>query len=347
MMPSKHSAIDKHLNGNHKILVTGGAGFFGSHICEKLLLDGKQVVVVDILNNETSSILEKKIYIEYLERISKSQKSAKFKLYKMDILQEQRLTNILEKESPASCIHAASLVRDRKSVAEPIRYIINNIQGTQSLLNAIRRSGTIRRFVFISSRSAVGETHAVDDRMTENDLLRPINPYGATKAAVEALCHTFYKNFGMPVAVCRMQPLYGPRSRRDMLPRKLFESVLYNKVVKKYGNGQAIRDWLYVEDAACGILAALYNVERFSIFNFGTGVGTTVNELIRMVMEITGRELNILLEDVPPGDAVFAGLCDNRKAKRLLGWEPKIDLRTGLKLMYEYMKREAAGVALV
>jgi nucleoside-diphosphate-sugar epimerase len=126
-----------------------------------------------------------------------------------------------------------------------------------------------------------------------------------------------------------------------MLPRKLFESVLYNKVVKKYGNGQAIRDWLYVEDAARGVLAALFNVEQYSIFNFGTGVGTTVNELIRMVVEITGRELNIVFEDVPPGDAVFAGLCDNRKAKRLLGWEPKIDLRTGLKLMYEYMKKES------
>ena len=338
--------IDKHLNGNHKVLVTGGAGFFGSHICEKLLLDGKQVVVVDVLNNETSSIFEKKMHIEYLERISKNNKSTKFRLYKMDILQEQRLTDVIWREKPTSCVHAASLVMDRKSVDEPVRYIINNVQGTQSLLNAISQTGTIRRFVLISSRAAVGETHAADDQITEDELLRPINPYGATKAAVEALCHAFYKNFGLPVAVCRMQPLYGPRSRQDMMPRKLFESVFYNKAVKRYGNGQAVRDWLYVEDAARGILAALYKSEGFSVFNFGTGVGTTLNELIRLVAEITGRESNILFEDVPLGDAIFAGLSDIRKTKKLLGWEPKIELRTGLMLMYEYMKKETKGVAL-
>ena len=201
--------------------------------------------------------------------------------------------------------------------------------------------------MLISSRAAVGETYATDDRMTENDLLRPINPYGVTKVAMEALCHAFYKNFGLSTTICRMQPLYGPRSRQDMMPRLLFESVLYNKVVKKYGDGQAVRDWLYVEDAALGILAALEDFERFSIFNFGTGTGTTLNELIQTVVEITGGELNILFENVPPGDAIFAGLFDNQKAKKFLGWEPKIDLRTGLGLMYEYMKKETTDVVFV
>lgn len=341
------SASTTHLNENYTVLVTGGAGFFGSHICEKLLLDGKQVILVDVLDNETSSRLEKERHIEYLNELSKNKGGTQLRMYQADILQENLLSKILGKERPTSCIHAASLVMDRQSVKEPIRYIINNIQGTQSLLNAIRQTNTVRRFVLISSRAAVGETYAADDKTTEDDLLRPINPYGATKVAMEALCHAFYKNFGLPMAICRMQPLYGPRSRRDMMPRLLFESVLYNKVVRKYGNGQAVRDWLYVEDAAFGILAALENVENFSIFNFGTGIGTTLNELIQMVVEITGGELNMLFENVPPGDAIFAGLCDNRKAKDLLGWEPKVDLRTGLKLMYEHMKKEAIDVVRV
>ena len=347
MMPSKHSAIDKNFNGNHKVIVTGGAGFFGSHICEKLLLEGKQVVVIDVLDDETSSRLEKEKHIEYLFELSKHEEGSRFKTFEVDILQEDLLIKILENERPTGCIHAASLVMDRKSVDEPIRYIINNVQGTQSLLNAIRQTGTVSRFVLISSRAAVGETDAADDKMTENDLLRPINPYGATKVAMEALCHAFHKNFGLPVTICRMQPLYGPRSRRDMMPRLLFESVLYNKVVKKYGDGRAIRDWLYVEDAALGVLAALEHCQGFSILNFGTGIGTTLNDLIQMVLDITGGELNIEFEKVPPGDAVFAGLCDNQKARKLLGWEPKIDLRTGLELMYEYMKKEVSDMVSV
>ena len=333
------SATTVRKNASSKVLVTGGAGFFGSHICEKLLLAGKQVIVVDVLNNETSSVVEKRKYIEHLNELSQKKGGAQFRVYELDILQENLLSEVLKAEAPTSCIHAAALVRDRKSVEEPIRYIINNVQGTQSLLNAIRRTNNIRRLVLISSRSAVGETFAVDDKMTENDLLRPINPYGATKVAAEALCHAFYKNFGLSVSICRMQPLYGPRCRRDMMPNLLFESALHNKVVKKYGSGAAVRDWLYVEDAALGILAALNNSKKFSIFNFGTGIGTTLNDLIQMVMEITGEKLNLIYENVSPGDAVFAGVCDSQKAKKMLGWEAKIDLKTGLKITYEYMKQ--------
>jgi len=326
-------------NASSKVLVTGGAGFFGSHICEKLLLDGKHVIVVDVLNNETSSPVEKKKYIKHLNELSQKRKGARFRVYELDILQENLLSEVLKEEAPTSCIHAAALVMDRKSVEEPIRYIINNVQGTQSLLNAIRKTDNIRRLVLISSRSAVGETFGVDDKMTENDLLRPINPYGATKVAAEALCHAFHKNFGLAVSICRMQPLYGPRCRRDMMPSLLFESALHNKVVQKYGSGEAVRDWLYVEDAALGILAALNDSAIFSIFNFGTGIGTTLNDLIQMVMEITGKKLNLVYENVAPGDAVFAGICDCQKAKKLLGWEAKTDLKTGLKLTYEYMKK--------
>ena len=328
-----------HKTENSKVLITGGAGFFGSHICEKLLLDGRQVIVVDVLNNETSSRVQKKKYVEHLYELSKNKEGAQFRMYELDILQENLLSEVLKEEAPTSCIHAAALVKDRTSVEEPMRYIVNNVQGMQSLLNAIRQTDTIRRLVLISSRSAVGETCGVDDKMTENDLLRPINPYGATKVAAEALCHAFYKNFGVSVSICRMQPLYGPRCRRDMMPNLLFENVLHDKVVRKYGSGAAVRDWLYVEDAALGILAALNNSEKFSIFNFGTGIGTTLNELIQMVMEITGTKLNLVYENVPPGDAVFAGVCDSRKAKNMLGWEAKIDLKTGLKLTYEYMKK--------
>jgi UDP-glucuronate 4-epimerase len=339
-MNNKHVDVSSiHTTTNPRVLVTGGAGFLGSHICEKLLLERKQVVVVDMLNHETSSLVEKEKNIEYLKALSQSTEGAQFKMYKLDILKENLLVDVLKEEAPSRCIHAAAFVMDRKSVEEPIRYIVNNVQGTQSLLNAIHRTGTIEHFVLISSRSAVGETDKADDKISEEVLLRPMNPYGATKAAMEALCHAFHKNFGLSVSVCRMQPLYGPRSRRDMMPSLLFEAAIHNKVVKKFGSGSAIRDWLYVEDAADGVLAALKNFSAYSVFNFGTGIGTTLDDLIRMIREITGKKIDLVYEDVPPGDAIFAGVCDNQKAKKLLGWEPKIDLNNGLRLMYEYMKK--------
>ena len=116
------------------------------------------------------------------------------------------------------------------------------------------------------------------------------------------------------------------------MPRLLFENILYNKVVKKYGNGEAVRDWLYVEDATFGILAALEDILRSSRFTISELVLVrTLNDLIQMVEEITGEKLKLNYENVPLGDAIFAGVCDNLKAKKFLGWEPKIELRTGLK----------------
>jgi nucleoside-diphosphate-sugar epimerase len=114
-------------------------------------------------------------------------------------------------------------------------------------------------------------------------------------------------------------------------------SSLKKKVIK-YGNGTAVRDWLYVEDAAVGVLAALKDSDEFSIFNFGTGLGTTLNELIQLVIDVTGEKPKIVFEDIPPGDAVLAGTCDFQKANDVLGWKPTTDLKTGLRLMYEYMK---------
>ena len=116
----------------------------------------------------------------------------------------------------------------------------------------------------------MGETPAAGDMSTENDPLRPMNPYGATKVGAEALLHTFYNNFGLNISICRMQPIYGPRGRPDMMPRRLFESVIYGKRVEKYGDGEATRDWLYVDDAARGVIAAMNSSDGFLTFNFGT-----------------------------------------------------------------------------
>lgn len=321
-----------------RILVTGGAGFLGSHICEKLLLSGNDVIVIDFLDSETNARLEKRKNIENLRAIAQRHSNSKFKFYELDLLVEDLLTEIIQKEAPSYCVHAAALVMDRKSVFEANRYIKNNVQGTQCLLNALHSFNGFKKLVLISSRSAVGETKGPNDKVTEENSLRPINPYGATKAASEALCFSFHKNYNISVVVIRLWPLYGPRSRKDMMPRLLLESVIDDKIVDQFGDGTAIRDWLFVEDAANGILSALDHSTDFSIFNLGTGIGTSLNELIQLVEDVTGKKIKLNKEDTPIGDAVFGGVCDYDKAQEIFGWQPLVNLKSGLMKTYEYLR---------
>lgn len=326
-----------------KILVTGGAGFVGRHTCEKLLRDGKHVILVDALNSETSSKEEKEENIAFLKRVSQAATGSKLSVYTCNLLDQPKLNQILDQAKPTGCIHAAALVMDRRSVYTAKEFITQNVLGTQCLLDAIAETGTVKHLVYISSRSAVGEVPTPDALMTEELLPRPINPYGASKVAAEAFCHSFHKLTDIAVSICRMQPMYGPKGRPDMMPRRLLEKIHAGIEIEKYGSGEAVRDWLYITDAVDGILATLWNPMGIEIFNFGTGVGTTVNELISVAEVVVGRPAVVVNVDVPPGDAHFGGVCDITKAKRLLKWEPQVDLKTGLTRTFEYMLREQGG----
>jgi UDP-glucuronate 4-epimerase len=312
-------------------VVTGGAGFLGSHIAEVLLRRRECVILIDVLNEETNSKEEKGSTVEYLEGVAQSVPGSRMAFYEGDILDEPRMTDILQSEKPAVVIHAASLVTDRRSVFVPEDFIQVNVLGTQRVWSAISKVITVEHVAYISSRSAIGETAAPDDSMSENDLPRPINPYGATKVAGEALCHSYHYTTGIPVSVCRLEPMYGPRCRPDMLPRRLLEAIHTGNTMDKYGSGEAIRDWLFVTDAVRGILAMTEHSTGFEVFGFGTGIGTTVNELIALAEKVTGKRVSIVQKETPPGDAVFAGVCDYSKAKRVLGWEPIVSLEEGLK----------------
>ncbi len=326
-------ALDTHPS----ILVTGGAGFVGSHICEQLLRNGKKVIVVDALNSETSSQDEKIDTLSYLSRLSNSVMSSQFSSYVCNILDEQQLCQILEYEKPTACIHAASLVMDRRSVYAATEFIMQNVYGTQCLLNAITTTKTVKHLVFISSRSVLGETIESNTITTEIDLPQPINPYGASKAATEAFCHAFHKNTSLPVSICRMQPMYGPRCRPDMMPRRLVERISTGKKIEIFGTGNAVRDWLYITDAVDGILAVLQTPMQYTIFNFGTGVGTTVNELISLAEKVIGKQANVVYVNKRAGDARFGGICNYSKAKYFLNWEPSIDLNQGFSKMFRQM----------
>ena len=328
---------------NKKILVTGGAGFVGGHFCELVLEKGYDVVIVDVFNNETSDQVEKSININHI-KVTAKKNSAKLKVYPCSITDEGALTKIFEDEKPNILVHAASLVKDRWSMDVPLDFIDVNVRGSQILINASSKVESLEQIIFISSRSAVGEVPGASSYMNEDNAFRPINPYGATKAAAEGLFYSNHHNSNVPLKICRMQPIYGPRGRNDMFVKRILNSIITGNEIQKYGTGEAVRDWLYIKDAVDGIFAILEFHIPFEIFNIGIGTATSTNKLIQLCEEIAGIKANITNVDAPPGDAHFAGIADCSKMKNMLGWEAKIDIAEGIKRTYNYMSEKHKGI---
>lgn len=324
------------INLNKKILVTGGAGFVGGHFCELALEKGYDIVIIDIFNNETSDEQQKTTNINHIRDTARKNK-AKLKVYRCSITDEDALNKIFIDESPNILVHSASLVMDRLSMDIPLDFIDVNVRGSQILINASSNAKSLEQIIFISSRSAVGEVPDATSLMVEDSAFRPINPYGATKAAAEGLFYSHHHNTKIPLKICRMQPMYGPRGRDDMFVKRILNSIITGEEIQKYGTGEATRDWLYISDAIDGVFAILEFDVPFEIFNIGIGKSTSTNRLIELCEEITGLKANIKNVDLPPGDAHFAGIADCSKIKKMLSWEAKIEISEGIKKTYSYM----------
>ena len=325
------------VKNKNKILLTGGAGFYGSHISQKILENNHDLIIVDILNSETTDKEEKKYNLNLLKNFSQNLESSII-FYECDITDEITLTSIFKDESPDIIIHAASLVRDRDSMIVPLEFIETNVKGTQILLDSANKLQNLKELIFISSRSAVGEVPGASAYMKESDHFRPINPYGATKAAAESLCHSFHHNTQIPLKICRMQPMYGPRCRPDMFVHRILNSIITGNKIQKYGTGEGVRDWLFVTDAAEALYKIMLHKTSFDIFNIGTGRGTSTNKLIELCEKITGKKANIENVKLPAGDAVFAGLADLELIKKRIDWKAKVDIEQGISITYDYMK---------
>jgi len=312
------------------ILVTGGAGFIGSHLCERLLSDGINVICLD--NFDT--FYDPKIKIKNAEMVAKKSLDL-FELVTGDIRSPEQLKGILQKNKVDFVVHLAARAGVRPSIADPLLYQDVNIRGTMVLLEACKRHG-IKNFIFASSSSVYGENQRVP--FTEKDLdIQPISPYGATKRAGELLCYSYHHLYGINIACLRIFTAYGPRQRPEMAIHKFTRSIDQGEKIPMYGDGSSRRDYTYIDDLIAGILGVIRHHKGFEIYNLGESQTTSLKELIRLVEEAFGKKADVEMMEFQPGD-VSVTYADITKAKRMLKYHPKVKMKEGIQRFVEWYK---------
>lgn len=321
-----------------KVLVTGGAGFIGSHVCERLMDSGHDLAIIDDLNDFYDPRLK-------FSNLAALRAHGDFRFHRMDISDSRRVMAAIREEQPEAIIHLAARAGVRPSLDDPLLYERVNMQGTVALLEASRQSG-VRKFVFASSSSIYGIANQVPFR--EDDHFNwPISPYAATKLAGEKICFTYSHLYGLPVACLRFFTVYGPRQRPDLAIRKFTEMIDRGETIPVFGDGSSGRDYTFVQDTVDGILAALHHDCRYEVFNLGNSSPVDLLTLIRTIEGALGKKADIRWLPNQPGDVPIT-YADISKAQRLLGYSPRVTLTEGIRRFVEWRQDEerAAGVAL-
>jgi len=314
------------------ILVTGGAGFIGSHLCERLLSNKVHVICLDNFD----SFYDPDIKIKNAEGMTKKFQDL-FELVTGDIRNPDHLKGIFQKNQVDFVIHLAARAGVRPSIADPLLYQDVNIRGTIVLLEACKEHG-INNFIFASSSSVYGENQRVP--FTEKDLdIQPISPYGATKRAGELICYSYHHLDGMNIACLRIFTAYGPRQRPEMAIHKFTRLIDQGEKIPIYGDGSSRRDYTYIDDLIEGILAVIPHHKGFEIYNLGGSQTTSLIELIKLIEGALGKKANIERLEPQPGD-VSVTYADVTKAKRMLKYQPKIKMEEGIKRFVEWYQKE-------
>ncbi|MFS8512490.1 MAG: SDR family oxidoreductase [Planifilum fulgidum] len=299
-----------------KVMVTGGAGFIGSHIVDRLIELGHDVIILDNLSTG------KKAFIH---------PGASF--YQVD-LRDRRLGEILEAERPEAVIHQAAQIDVPTSVKDPLFDAETNILGTLQLLEACRRSG-VRKIVYASSAAVYGEPVFLP--IDEEHPVDPLSNYGISKYTPECYLKVYKQLYGLDYTILRYANVYGirqdPRGEGGVIAIFL-ERVLRKEALTIFGDGKQTRDFVYVGDIAEANIRALHRGSG-RVFNLGTGVPTSLEELVRILGEVTEKEIRVEYAPERPGDIRHSHF-DCRRAEKWLDWTPRIDLKTGLRMTYEY-----------
>ena len=314
------------------VLVTGGAGFIGSHLVARLLAEGVwRVHVLDDFNDFYDPAVKRRNVAPHTGRED-------FLLHEADIRDRAALEEIFAGADFDCVVHLAARAGVRPSLAEPLLYAETNITGTLNLLEQAR-ARACGQFVFGSSSSVYGENRKVP--FAEDDpVARPISPYAATKAAGELLCHTYSHLWGLRCVCLRFFTVYGARQRPDLAIHKFARLISAGRPVPVYGDGTTRRDYTYVDDIIAGVRAAMdYRQSAYEVFNLGESRTVSLGELIALLERELGQKARIDRQPPQPGD-VPQTYADVAKARRLLGYDPRTPIEEGIRRFVEWFKEE-------
>ena len=308
-----------------RILVTGGAGFIGSHLVEKLLSLGHDVAILDDFND---------FYDPQIKRQNIAAVAKDVAIHRLDLRDSGAVRNLFHREKFEAIAHLAARAGVRPSIQNPQLYYDTNVDGTLHLLDAARVTG-VERFIFASSSSVYGNSKTVpfsEDRQ----LIQTLSPYGATKIAGEFLCSTYSHLYGMRVVALRYFTVYGPRQRPDLAIHQFTRKIQAGKPIDQFGDGTTRRDYTYIDDIIQGTIAALnYDGPMFDIFNLGENETIQLRDLIAGIENALGEKAKINRLPEQPGDMPVT-YADISKARELLGYNPSTRLSDGLPRFIEW-----------
>jgi len=313
-----------------RILVTGGCGFIGSHLSERLLARGDEVVVLDNFND---------FYDPGLKR-SNAELLAGARVVTGDIRDAELVRALFAEARFDALVHLAAMAGVRPSLSDPLHYGDVNLRGTMILLEELKRRPETR-FVFGSSSSVYGGNEKVPFH-EDDDVSRPVSPYAATKRSGELLAYTHHHLYGIPTSCLRFFTVYGPRQRPEMAIAKFTARILDGEPIPFFGDGTTRRDYTYVDDIVDGVVAALDRCEGYEIYNLGESATTTLAELVEQLGALCGVEP--VLERLPmqPGD-VLVTYADIGKARARLDYSPSVPVAEGLRRYVEWVRRQRDG----
>jgi len=314
-----------------QILVTGGAGFIGSHLCEKLLEDHHQVYCVDnFCDFYAPSVKE--------QNIQKALLYPNFTLIKADITEYKELENVFLKRKIDLVIHLAAMAGVRPSITNPQLYFHVNIMGTANLLELCQIYG-VKKFIFASSSSVYGNNEKIP--FSEDDNVDfPISPYAASKKACELICHSYHKIHAMSIICLRLFTVYGPRQRPDLAIHDFTEKILQDKEITLFGNGGSQRDYTFIDDILGGFLQSIDYIflgKKFQIFNLGEAQTISLLQMVETIEKVLQKKAKKKFAPMQLGD-VERTYADISKSKKILNYNPKIDFETGIKKFIDWKK---------
>ena len=326
-----------------KILVTGAAGFIGSHAVEQLVKRGDQVIGLDNLNDYYDPSRKESNLREVTEQALENKWPGTFQFLKGDIRDRQLVADLFSDHEFDAIVHLAAMAGVRVSIDDPGLYYDVNVMGTLALLDAaVGRIGSSNSkifptFVFASTSSVYGNTKTVPF-VPEDTCALPLAPYAASKRASEMLCYTYHHLYGLNATVFRFFTVYGPRGRPDMMAYKVLDNIFTGCEVPLYNNGNMHRDWTYVEDIVSGLTSAVDHPLGYEILNLGRGEPVLLSDFVKGIEQLAGGTAKLTSTPMMSADIAYT-FADISKTRKLLQYDPQTSVPEGVARFWQWYQR--------